>query len=156
MNRILAAALAAVLAVPVSAQVEMPAVEEEDFDYRVEVTASYKTLKGKADFIVSNASQANHVEGGDTAFETKNADGSKSVEFVKWGFIANVLAAASPTRKDYASAQLQVELSGPVDSAGRDRQTWQIQTELRVKEGQTVVVAREGGKVELRLTRVKG
>lgn len=163
-----AALLAAALAAPALAQTPKPkltstlpgasakasAQSEPDSGVppvmlRVAVTALYRGLSERADFLVRNGSQANYVEGGETAFSVANGSG-KSVEYKKHGFIVNVLPLVDPNDPSRVSLQFQLELSGPVKAdPAPDMATWQLQDEVVLTKGKRFEVSHGAGRVDV-------
>lgn len=129
-----------------AADKEEPAAVEQDL--RVQVDASFKGLKGTADFLVENAVQANHVAGGERNAKVRTAQGESSAQ-KKWGFIVNLLPVVNPNRTDVVMVQMQVELSGPGEAPDEETSTWQLQTEFQVKKGVKRVIASAGGRLEV-------
>lgn len=128
------------------------AVEDSEKVLRLQVDGEYAGMKHSADFLIENANQCNHVQGGEKAFAVETKAG-KGVEMKKWGFIVNALAVESPAKPGRVSIQLQVEISGPVQGKdGVDVQTWQLQTTLHVAKGKPKVVSRGAGKITITVT----
>ena len=135
--------------------------------FQVAVEASYQELKGSAAFLVTEASQANNVQGGDTPFLVRNRQG-EGVEFKKWGFIVNILPTFDPADPKAAQAQIQVELSGPIKSSGvtlegqEDRYrvpeiaTAQLQTEFFCALGRKTLISQSPLRVEVTLSEAPG
>lgn len=119
---------------------------------RLQVEAEYAGMKHSADFLIENANQCNHVQGGEKAFTVETKSG-KGVEMKKWGFIVNALPAENPNKPGRVSIQLQVEISGPVQGKdGVDVQTWQLQTTLHLAKGKPKTIARGAGRITLTVT----
>lgn len=152
MPRYLIALFALVFALtPARAESEAEA-DVEAVSLRIEVRAEYKGLTGEADFLTVNATQANHVAGGDRAFKVSNQQG-EGLEFKRWGFIVNSLPVLDPNNPAKVDTQFQFELSGPVE--GKDAvsvETWQLQSEILSTLGKWKTIANKPGKVSVRIS----
>ncbi|MFA6030652.1 MAG: type II and III secretion system protein [Elusimicrobiota bacterium] len=126
-----------------------------DFERLTQLQTSLKLLEteGKAQLlsnpkvITKSATQANFVVGGDQPYPVTNNQGV-GVEFKKFGVILNILPVANPNKKDYIDAQMQLEVSNPDfskpvtvgNTAVPSIVTRQIQTEVEIKSGETIVI----------------
>ena len=126
-----------------------------DFERQTLLQTSLKLLEteGKAQLlsnpkvITKSGTQANFVVGGDQPYPVTNNQGV-GVEFKKFGVILNVLPIVDPNRKDYVSAQMQLEVSNPDfsktvtvgNTSVPSMVTRQIQTEVEIKSGETIVI----------------
>ncbi|MBI3299087.1 MAG: hypothetical protein HYZ75_13040 [Elusimicrobia bacterium] len=113
-------------------------------DLRVQVDASYKSLKDSADLVVTDATQANYVAGSD-----KPRKGPSGPEFKSTGFTVNILPVVEG---DKVSIQLQVELSGFSDADAGERLHWQVQTAVMVKKGVKKTVSNGAGRIDILIT----
>jgi pilus assembly protein CpaC len=126
-----------------------------DFERLTQLQTSLKLLEteGKAQLlsnpkiITKSATQANFVVGGDQPYPVTNNQGV-GVEFKKFGVILNILPVANPNKKDSIDAQLQLEVSNPDyskpvtvgNTSVPSIVTRQIQTEVEIKSGETIVI----------------
>jgi hypothetical protein len=137
---------------PAAASGGGPGGEPAEKVLRLQVEGEYAGITHSADFLVENANQSNYVQGGERpfAFETK---AGKGVEFKKWGFIVNALPVEDPAHPGRVSLQMQIEISGPVQTPdGIEVRTWQLQTTLHVVKGKPKTVSRGTGKVVVTVT----
>jgi len=130
-------------------------IEVGDFERLTQLQTSLKMLEteGKAQLlsnpkvITKNATQANFVVGGDQPYPVTNNQGI-GVDWKKFGVILNILPVVNPNKKDYIDAQLQLEVSNPDfskpvsvgNTAVPSIVTRQIQTEVEIKSGETIVI----------------
>ncbi len=126
-----------------------------DFERRTLLQTSLKLLEteGKAQLlsnpkiVVKNGQQANFTVGGEIPIPYSNNQGI-GAEFKKFGVILQVLPILVPNKKDTVDVQIALEVSNPDYSKPVVVQnttipsmiTRQIQTEVEIKSGETVVI----------------
>jgi hypothetical protein len=130
---------------PVPVVKRVQAVKPEAQNLQAEVNAEYQGLKGEASFQVLSGVQANQLAGTDAKPAADKEDAPK-----KTGFIVNLLPACVDNC-EVVDVQLQLELSNP-PGHGEHENTYQLQTEVRVKKGQKTVIARKPALIELTIT----
>ena len=126
-----------------------------DFERRTQIQTSLKILEteGKAQLlsnpkiVVKNGQQANFTVGGEIPIPYSNNQGV-GAEFKKFGVILQVLPTMVPNKKDTVDVQIALEVSNPDYSKPvvvnnttiPSMITRQIQTEVEIKSGETVVI----------------
>ena len=126
-----------------------------DFERKTQLSTSLKLLEteGKAQMlsnpkvITKSGTQANFTVGGEVPVPYSNAQGV-GAEFKKFGVILSVLPVIVEEVKDTVDVQLALEVSNPdyskpVSVGGTtipSMITRQIQTEVRLKSGETLVI----------------
>jgi len=126
-----------------------------DFERKTQLAASLKLLEteGKAQLlsnpklVTKSGTQANITVGGKVPIPYANAQGV-GAEFKDYGVIMNVLPVVLTDKKDTVDVQLQLEVSNPdysrpVVASGTtipSMITRQIQTEVEIKSGETLVI----------------
>jgi len=126
-----------------------------DFERRTALATTLKLMEteGKAQIlsnpkvITKSGTQANFTVGGEIPVPYSNAQGV-GAEFKKFGVILNVLPVILTDKKDTVDVQLQLEVSNPDYSqpvmvggtAIPSMITRQVQTEVELKSGETLVI----------------
>lgn len=154
-----ALALAALLALPAAAKpLKTPdklAGENGRIHFRIAFKMKLKELDRSGNFVVLDGSQANYVDGGETAVPGTGS----GAEYKKRSLIVNCVAVQDPRDAQRVKAECQFELSGPVHSAdGKtyEAATFQLQDGFEVVKGKPLVLVDEADKhLELVVTQVE-
>jgi len=131
---------------------------EKPVNLKVAFLVRARDLESAGNFVVRSGEQSSYTKGGETPFEVESP-GGRGVEYKKHAVVVNCVPLVGPG-PGLVSAQLQIELSGPLRPSGalqaRPVETFQLQTTFTVRAGTTIVLVDEPDRrVEVTITPVE-